>query len=132
MTTSIDNSYKLLELTGNQTISKTEYTSILDLSPGRGFLDCLVFKVNDTNMYLSINIDGVDVVSGFILKDLSSDYGLEDKQEYNLPLAPIDSKTFRYKPRAFQEFKTNLTIKLKHASKSNKKLDAGYITYQEG
>jgi hypothetical protein len=131
MARTLDKDYTLTEFTKEQTISKDSFTTIYDLNPQRGYLDCIIFKVSDTNMKLIIDVDGRNVVDEFTLKDFASIYGLSTDFGFSLPLTSIDSKTFRYKPTDYQEFETNITIKLKHNSKSDKELEAGYITYQK-
>jgi len=79
-------------------------------------------------MSLEIDIDGTKVIDGFTLKDFKSIYGLDSAN--SLPLNSIDSKTFKYQPRDWQQFDVNVTINLKHNSKTNKNLEGGYITFQ--
>ena len=131
MALDLDKNYKIIELDNNQIISGNEFTTICSISAQKGYLDCIVFKISDTDMKLIIEIDEVNVVNEFTLKDFASIYGLTTNIGFSLPLASIDSKTFKYQPRDYQQFDTGIVIKLKHNSKNNKKLEAGYITYQE-
>ncbi len=130
MAIGLDKNYRLIEFKKGQLIKRNDYTTIYTLTNQRGYLDCLVISVSDTNVSLKITIDDEDVVDSFSLKDFNSLYKLEEKGGYNIPLTSIDEKTFKYQPREFQEFNHNLTIGLKHNSSSNRKLGAGYITYQ--
>ncbi|MFT6841395.1 MAG: hypothetical protein ACJASR_000155 [Psychroserpens sp.] len=124
----LDKNYKIITIP-TQTISEITETEVYSFS-GKGLLDCIIIKLDDTDMELSINIDGVNVVDKFTLKDLNSQYGLSNKLQYNLPLCSIEDKLFKYMPRSFQEFSSNLTIKLKHNRSSGKEIEVGYITFQ--
>jgi hypothetical protein len=120
-----DNTYKLISFTEDQTISKTEYTTVYSFT-GKGFIDCIVFNVDDTDMLLNIVLDNENVIDGFLLKDLGSKYNFSD--DVGLPLTEVGNNTFRYRLRSLQGFKQSLQIELKHNKKINKKLVAGYIT----
>lgn len=128
MAASLDKNYKIIKMTP-ASISKNSFTTVFNVS-GRGWLDCIILNLSDSDMDLIVEVDGVNVVDEFRLKDFLSVYDLQSNHGYKIPLTSIDSKTFKYQPRDWQQFDNNLTIKLKHASKSNKNLEAGYITYQ--
>jgi hypothetical protein len=128
MARDLSNNYKLYKIT-EQTISKDNFIEIFHAA-GTGLLDCIVFTVNDTDMDLSIEIDGVAIVDSFRLKDFSSIYGLSNNSDFDLPLTSIDSKTFRFRLKNYIQFQSTLSIKLKHASKNNKEVRAGYVTYK--
>ncbi len=120
----IDNTRKLITFTKDQTISNAEYKTVYELE-GKGSLDCIVFSTNSTDMLLNLVLDGVKVIDGFLLKDLKSNYEINDGVD--LPLVQVGNKAFRYRLEGLQTFKESLKVQLKHNQTGNKKFVAGYI-----
>ena len=124
----IDENYRIIELTPI-TLNKTSYVDIYSIS-GKGYIDCIVFKLEDTETYLTIEVDGVNVINGFLLKNLNSVYKLSKSVDFDLPLTSIDDTVFRYKARVLHSFSSSFKVKLKHKTKNNKSLEGGYVAYQ--
>jgi hypothetical protein len=124
-----DKTYLLSEIL-QQNVSKDNFTTVFSLS-GRGWVDCVLFKINDTDMDLKIEVDGVAIVDTFRLKQFSSVYGLSNNSDFDLPLTSIDSKTFRLRLKDCIQYDQSFIMKLKHADKANKVIQGGYVTYQQ-
>jgi len=117
---------KIVSSTNDVTVSGSSTTTIVDEDVS-GILEFIMVRVQDKNMNIILEIDGVEKYD-LNIREMKDDYRLRYKDNINAPITVDDSgKQFFDIYRTPADIRTNITIKVKNNNTSLKKVYAHFV-----